>query len=61
MSEKTTEVNAQFLFYKKGGGGNIEGASRKYSENTSVKHHSPTQPHSTTHTLTHSKRKVYKQ
>ena len=44
-------------------GGNIEGASRKYSENTSVKHHSPTQlpllPH--THTHTHSKKKVYKQ
>ena len=62
MSEKTTEVNAQFLFYKKGVGGNIEGASRKYSENTSVKHHSPTQPrshHTHTHTHTHTQRERF--
>ena len=64
MSEKTTEVNAQFLFYKKGVGGNIEGASRKYSENTSVKHHFPTQPcshhaHTHTHTHTHTQRERF--
>lgn len=40
-------------------GGNIEGASRKYSENTSVKHHSPTQLPLLPHTHTHTQRKRF--
>lgn len=61
MSEKTTEVNAQFLFYKKGGGAILKEPVENILKILLLSTIPLPNPTPTTHMLTHSKRKVYKQ